>query len=488
MLRKNRSHFLSIVLMLLCGSMVMGSTLSRKRNLNNLTALQQPADSVFLTFNEYMGYVKAYHPVAKQAGLFIDEGQAEVLRARGGFDPKLEVDYDRKEFKSQEYYDELNGMFKIPTWYGVEFKAGIERNEGDFLDPSSNVPTDGLYSAGVSVNLGQGLVINERMATLRKAKIFREQSAVDRDLLVNEILFEAALAYFQWWEAQQQYQIFDEFLENAEIRFQAIKRGAEVGDKAIIDTVEASIAVQNRMLSREQARIGLVKERLNISNFLWINDVPVELQPNVYAQNEVNGEIDSTLEIFGFQLNEFNIENHPKLRSLGFKIDQLDVDRQLKENKLLPKLTLDYNFLTPEWNNTNSLRTNDYKAGLRFAFPLFLRKERGDIKLAKIKIADMEYERAATQLEIRNKVTAIFNEIDSYNQQTRMIGGIVDASERMLTAEERKFELGDSSLFLINSREVKLIDSKLKEIKIYNKLFVSKANLFKSLAVMPENL
>lgn len=482
--------------MLLCGSMVMGNTLSRwslsvvevKRNLNNLTALQQPADSIFLTFNEYMGYVKAYHPVAKQAGLFIDEGQAEVLRARGGFDPKLEVDYDRKEFKSQEYYDELNGMFKIPTWYGVEFKAGIERNEGDFLDPSSNVPVDGLYSAGVSVNLGQGLVINERMATLRKAKIFREQSAVDRDLLVNEILFEAALAYFQWWEAQQQYQIFDEFLENAEIRFQAIKRGAEVGDKAVIDTVEASIAVQNRMLSREQARIGLVKERLNISNFLWINDVPVELQPNVYAQNEVNGEIDSTLEIFGFQLNEFNIENHPKLRSLGFKIDQLDVDRQLKANKLLPKLTLDYNFLTPEWNNANSLRTNDYKAGLRFAFPLFLRKERGDLKLAKIKIADMEYERAATQLEIRNKVTAIFNEIDSYNQQTRMIGGIVDASERMLNAEERKFELGDSSLFLINSREVKLIDSKLKEIKIYNKLFVSKANLFKSLAVMPENL
>ena len=31
--------------------------------------------------------------------------------------------YNTKEFKNTEYYDELNAAFKIPTWYGVEFKA-----------------------------------------------------------------------------------------------------------------------------------------------------------------------------------------------------------------------------------------------------------------------------------------------------------------------------------------------------------------------------
>ncbi|GAK89276.1 multidrug efflux protein [Nonlabens ulvanivorans] len=467
---------------------VLESPLSRKRIHHTTQQSTVALDSTEMSFREYMGFVKAHHPIAKQAQLLIDGGQANLLRSRGGFDPKIEVDYDRKEFKGTEYYDQLNAMFKIPTWYGVEFKAGVERNEGTFLDPSNTVPENGLYNAGVSVNLGQGFLINDRMATLRKAKIYNEQSIVDRDLLVNAVLYEAALAYFKWWQIHEEFKVYDQFYENAQIRFQAVKSSFQAGDKAAIDTVEAGIAAQNRALNREQARIQLVKQRLELSNFLWLNEVPVELQPNIVPQEDLNNEIDTTLEIYGFTLNEFTIENHPKLRSMSFKIDQLDIDRRLKANKLLPKLTLDYNFLSPEWNELNSFQTANYKGGVTFSMPLFLRKERGDLRLAKIKIADAQYDLASSQLEIKNKVTSIFNELDSYNIQVNMITGIVESSQIMLTGEERKFELGDSSLFLINSREVKLIDSKLKEINTYKKLFISKANLFKSLAVMPENL
>lgn len=146
------------------------SPLSRKRTQHSSQLSTIALDSTEMSFREYMGFVKAHHPIAKQAQLLIDGGQANLLRSRGGFDPKIEVDYDRKEFKGTEYYDQLNAMFKIPTWYGIEFKAGVERNEGTFLDPSNTVPENGLYNAGVSVNLGQGFLINERMATLRKPK------------------------------------------------------------------------------------------------------------------------------------------------------------------------------------------------------------------------------------------------------------------------------------------------------------------------------
>ncbi|MGJ8684553.1 MAG: TolC family protein [Nonlabens sp.] len=489
-LRKRSNLLLVIGLLsgLLMSAMIVESPLSRKRIQNNLQQPTVALDSTEMSFKEYMGFVKAHHPIAKQAQLLIDAGQANLLRSRGGFDPKIEVDYDRKEFKGTEYYDQLNGMFKIPTYYGVEFKAGVERNEGTFLDPSNTVPDDGLYSAGVSVNLGQGLLINDRMATLRKAKIYNQQTLVDRDLLVNAVLYEAALAYFKWWEIYEEYKVYDQFYDNAQIRLQAVKSSVRAGDKAAIDTVEAGIAAQNRALSREQARVQLVKQRLELANFLWLNDVPVELQTNIIPQAALDEEIDATLEIFGFALSEFTVDNHPKLRSLNFKIDQLDIDRRLKANKLLPKLTLDYNFISPEWNEFNSFQTANYKGGITFSMPLFLRKERGDLRLANIKIADAQYDLAATQLEIKNKVTSIFNELDSYKTQVKMINGIVESSQIMLTGEERKFELGESSLFLINSREIKLIDSKLKEINTFKKLFISKANLFKSLAVMPENL
>ena len=90
-----------------------------------------------LTLSEYLGYVKSFHPVVKQANLVINEGEAKLLKARGAFDPKLEVDFDKKEFKNTEYYDKLNAAFKIPTWYGIEFKGKYEENSGAFLNPES---------------------------------------------------------------------------------------------------------------------------------------------------------------------------------------------------------------------------------------------------------------------------------------------------------------------------------------------------------------
>jgi outer membrane protein TolC len=451
----------------------------------NLFAQQ---DTLVLQFNEYLGYVKKFHPIAKQAQLTISIGQAKLMKARGGFDPKLEFGYQGKEFKDTQYWDRLNATFKVPTYYGIEFKGGFEQAEGEFINPDEFFPEDGLYSVGVSLSLARGFWINDRMATLRKAKLFREQAKADQDLLVNQVLYNASLAYFDWLRAYNDAEIFRDFLTNAQVRFEGVKKSALAGEVATIDTVEAKIAVQNRALNLEQARVKLMKKSLNLSNFLWINDVPVELQEDVIPDLNLEEEIDVTLEIMGKPLDSFTLENHPKLRSLNFKIDGLTVDRRLKANRLLPQIDVEYNFITESPNQLNSLNTQEYKAGLRFSYPIFSRKERGDLRIAKFKLRDAEFERDNAEIEIQNKVLAIYRELDSYVVQNQLIEDIVTDYNTLLTAEERKFSFGESSLFLINSRESKLIDAELKQNEVQNKFFKTKANLFKSLAVNPENL
>ncbi|WP_411029012.1 TolC family protein [Spongiimicrobium sp. 3-5] len=449
----------------------------------------QSNDSLVLNFKEYLGYVKKYHPIAKQAALTIDIGQANLMKARGGFDPKIEVDYDRKKLKGVEYWDRLNTTFKIPTWYGVELKGNFEQNEGDFINPDETVPSNGLYSAGVSVSLARGFWINDRMATLRKAKYFREQSKADRDLQVNQILYKASLAYFDWLLAYKDSKVYQDFLVNAQIRFEGIRKSALAGDIAAIDTVEAKIALQSRALGLEQAKIKLIKKSLELSNFIWLSDnIPVELNPNVIPDINLERDIDVTLEVLGKPLDSFTLENHPKLLSLGFKVDGLIVDKRLKTNKLLPKIDLEYNFLTDTPELINSFESQNYKGGINFWFPLFLRKERGDLKLAKFKLRDAQFELDNAQVEIRNKVFAIYRELDSFQIQNQLIGDIVENYVALLSAEERKFSFGESSVFLINSRESKLIDSELKRNEVQNKYFTAKAKLFNSLAINPENL
>ncbi|PKV49708.1 outer membrane protein TolC [Aquimarina sp. MAR_2010_214] len=436
-----------------------------------------------LTFEEYLGYVKKHHPLLKQADLILSVGEANLLKARGGFDPKIEVDYDRKKFKNTEYYDQLSATFKIPTWYGVEFKANFEENMGEFLNPNLTVPDKGLYSAGISFSLAQGFLINERMASLKKARFFREQTKADRDLLVNSLLFEASSAYLEWLKVTNEELIYITFLKNANTRLLAVERSVEMGEKAAIDITEARITLQNRQLNLEAASLKRKKAALIVSNYLWLNDVPMEIREEVVPVLPKLDALEASLLLEGITDTSRLLRNHPKLLSLDAKIDELTVERSLKLNKLLPKINIQYNFLTPKIDQARTLNTANYKAFVNFSFPLFLRKARGDLQLANLKLQDVNFERVSTATTLQNKIDAVYAEINSLSKQNQLIRDIVIDYKALVKAEERKFFLGESSLFIINSREQKLIDIQLKENKLRVKQLMATANLYNTLGL-----
>jgi len=444
--------------------------------------LENPFSNI-LSFEEFLGYIKMHHPLMKQAELTISQGEANLLKARGGFDPKIEADYAQKKFKSTEYYDQLNASFKIPTWYGIEFKGNFEENTGEFLNPELTVPDGGLYSAGVSFSIAQGFLINERMASLKKARFFKRQSKADRDLIVNNLLFEASKAYFKWIEATNEQAIYLTFLQNASVRLKAITRSVALGENAAIDITEARIAMKNRELFLESAKLKRRKAALVVSNYLWLNDIPMEIQEEIIPEIPATTVLETSLRLKGITDPSELLNTHPKLASLDAKIEGLTVDKNLKRNKLLPKIDLQYNFLTTQADQLNSLNTANYKAFVNFSFPLFLRKERGDLKLASLKLADANFERVSTSLNLQNKITAVDAEIRSLEIQNNLIKGIAQDYKALLQAEERKFTLGESSLFLINAREQKFIDVQLKENELIVKQLNATATLFNTLGI-----
>ncbi|WP_100612600.1 TolC family protein [Confluentibacter lentus] len=446
------------------------------------TSAQSDSISV-ISLSEYLGYVKSFHPIVKQANLIINESEAKLMKARGAFDPKLEADYDRKKFDGTEYYDKLNAAFKIPTWYGVELKGSFEENDGVYLSEESKVPEGGLYSAGVSVSLAQGFLANKRMTTLKQGKLFVNQAKADRQLLVNNILYEATITYFNWLKTYNEKRVYEDFLENAAMRFNGIKKNYEVGEMPAIDTLEARIALNDRKLNLEKSNIKYIKASLELSNYLWLNDnTPIEIKDNVIPDTNTLETIDETLNTSLLNLEDLDLENHPKLQSLDYKFQSLTLEKRLQLNNLLPKIDLQYNFLSQTPEVMQSFSTSAYKSGLNISFPLFLRKERADLKLAKLKLLDTEFEIQSTRITLKNKIDAITQELDSYIIQNNYTNTIVADYNTMLNAEERKFFLGESSLFLVNSRESKLIDAKLKAVELEYDFFKTKATLFNVLA------
>ena len=432
------------------------------------------------TYNEFLGYVKKYHPLVKQADLKLSEAQANLMQARGAFDPKIEVDFNEKQFKDNQYYSILNSSFKIPTWYGIELKAGFDNSEGIYVNPENTLANSGLTSFGISVPVGQGLFINQRMADIRKAKIAQNLNAAERNLQAIEVLYEASVSYANWKRAFEEVKLYENYLVNASNRYKGIEKLISEGDKPAIDSIEAGIVVKTRLLNLEDAKLKLIKAKLELSNYLWLeNNVPLELKDNLTPEITLSKTIKEVLQIN--ELNPIDLNNHPKIKALDAKIAMQKVDRKLKANALLPKLDLSYNYLS-EPSYIDNYRFEDYKIGVNFSFPIFLRKERGSLKLADLKIQDSEFGLQFERKNLENKITAQQQEIVSLAKQQDYNNKLVKDFTTLLNAEDRLFEMGESSLFVINSRENSLVSSQINEIALENRYLNAIIGLYKTIA------
>lgn len=435
-----------------------------------------------LNYNEFLGFVKKYHPMVKSANLEINMAQANLMMARGGFDPKIEVDFDQKKYKGKEYYSVLNSSFKIPTWYGIEVKAGFDNSEGIFINPENTLPNQGLTSLGITIPIGQGLLINQRMADLKKAKIQIQLSQAERKLQAIEVLYNASVAYFNWKRNFNEVELYSNYLKNAQLRYKGIQSLIKNGDKPAIDSIEAGISVKTRKWNLEESRLKLAKSKLELSNFLWLeNNIPLELQEGIIPEKGLEETITETLKMNELLIESPSIENHPKINSLENKLDLLEVERKLKQNSLLPKLDVGYHYLSEPnyWSETN---LNNYKIGINFTYPLFLRKERGSLQLAKFKIQDTQFALDFERVQLKNKINAQQTEIKSIEKQRQLIADLVQDNTQMLRSEERLFSVGESSIFLINTRENNLVSMQLSQLGIENRFLISKAELFKIMA------
>jgi outer membrane protein TolC len=119
---------------------------------------------------------------------------------------------------------------------------------------------------------------------------------------------------------------------------------------------------------------------------------------------------------------------------------------------------------------------------LDFYFPLFLRKERGNLKLAKYKVQESEFVLDLEKVQLTNKINAQKLEIESLLKQQELINDLVQDNLIMLNSEERLFSFGESSLFLINIRENNLVLAQLSKIALENRFYISNSDLFKIMA------
>ena len=450
-----------------------------------VSSFAQQADSVkLLSYEGFFNIVRTNHPVSQQANLLVESGKQNLKSSRGGFDPIIKVDYSQKQYDDRNYYQINKNELLIPSRIAANFRAGYEQNQGDFLNPQEVMPSSGLVYAGIAIPLGNGLLIDERRKEFQEAKLLLEASEIERQVYLNQLFQEASVAYWQWFQAHETFEITMEAFELAKTRFLGVRQNFLQGNIPAIDTLEAFILVQNREIAQFEAYNEFQKAGAQLSNYLWSDDLqPLMLAPNIVPDDQETVQTILPVSQEGVSAILQNIRlSHPELLLYDNKLGLLDIDRRMKVEKLKPKLNVNYNFLSAPVNGEviQNFSTNDFKWGFEFSMPIFLRKERGDLQLTKIKIDQVDLQFQEKSLEINNKVRALHTEMLTLLDQIEIFRRAVNNYQSLLNGEKTKFLGGESSLFIVNSRENSLVNAEIKLVELISKFMQTKAKFYQA--------
>jgi outer membrane protein TolC len=448
-------------------------------------------DSIVLAFDAFYEQVLRFHPLAKSANLLPEMAKMEIRTARGAFDPVISTQVYGKQTKGDNSYTYVEPQIKIPTLIGVDIKAGMDQSDGlqvseekskyDPVTQSSKQVQYQLFYAGISVPVLRGLITDPRRNALRQAQLLQTLNEAEQVSLINKLFLASAKDYWDWQQSYQKYVLMQQNFVLADTRLNFIKSRIFGGEEKPIDSVEAWVEYKRRESLLAEAKVEFNNAALLLSNYLW-DEQGNAMQLATMVIPSSKGSEFQKVDLDSIQTLSKRAEAwHPEVQKLALKLNQTELERKLALENLKPQLNLEYypfqTYTAGSRDEVDGLFMKNYKFGATFYSSVFLRKERGKLQLTNYKIQQGKFYLQQGKREVLNNILVAYNDLNTYDQMMRIQQELVRNADLLLTAEETRFESGESSLFLVNQRERSLIEAKAKLVELTAKYAKAKYQL-----------
>jgi outer membrane protein TolC len=431
-----------------------------------------------LSPDQVLTIMRKFHPVIRQANIQVEISENDILNSRGSFDPFLTGKMGAKNLKQEDYYQAKELGLEIPTWYGIDFEAGIANMTGQRLDNA--ITTGNTSFVGVNIPLLKNLVYDKRRGYLEQAKIMNRLSIHEQRKIVNDVMLEAMKAYWDWVKAYETYKILDDLVDNNVARLKFVNQSIGYGERPAIDSVEAKTQLLSFQIEKENRWTDFLNAGNELSIYLWKeNETPYSLPPSVIPNENWDKKFRSAQPNLNYEalMNE-GVSSHPEIKMYEEQLNFYRVQRKMYFQDLLPKLDLNYRMLSntgPQNFSVNEVRpfTENYQYSLKLDIPLRLSEGRANYRSSKLKINYGELALQQKAQSVSLKIKTYFNSYLNFEKLNRLQFENYENYSTMVRAEETRFKNGESNLFTINAREIKALEALEKMIELKTKYFKS---------------
>ncbi len=428
-----------------------------------LACCGQPATSQVISLDSVMAWVLAEHPLAIAADAVELRGPAELMRARGAYDPTLKGSFDRKDYLGTEYFEYGQGGLTWQSPYALKLEAGRQWAEGVYLNDERTVPGAGQAYISVKLPLLQGLLTDKYRIGVERAQVAVAGNRAAAEVIRNELRYDVAVAYTNWTLASQTLEVYRRTEELLRAYLSNTSVLVSQGDKPAVDTLEASVYLLDQALTTQQAAVDF--------------NVAGQALGALYFPLQAAHEPDSLSLLNVAPVSAASVVQNPILADLRAQAASYALERRLKREYLKPQLDVGYSILgdgfelAPESSKVNdrNFLTRAYKVGAEFRYPILNRMARGEVALTDVKLAETAGKLDAKQQELTAKALAFQRAALAYDAQLQDIERLVAQARSLLAAEQELFDLGESNQFLLNIRAQsvqKVLTTRLKLLSL----------------------
>ncbi|MCW5965473.1 MAG: TolC family protein [Bryobacterales bacterium] len=432
-----------------------------------------PASLPLVRLDDVLSSVAQTYPLMTVAELDRTIAQAEYLMAQGSFDLRLTAgsSFDELGFYRSRRLD--MGFEQATQTLGATFFGGYSVSGGNFPGYNGGLDTraGGEWRGGMFIPLLRNRPIDQRRAELQAADIGRSLANFSVEEQQINFTFAASQAYWAWLAAGERYRYASELLQIATLRQSILSEAAELGQIPVIDVTDNQRAILQRQSTVIATERGLQQAAIALSLFLRDPAGNPYIPRNAQLPREFPAPSRFGLDRLQVATADALLRR-PELRFLENERRQVEVDVALARNARNPNLDFQLTYTQGVGDARNVLRgPEELKGGLFFDLPFQRRRATGRLQASEAKAAQIrakeQFQKDKIAADVRNALLAVQMAYD----RLQLLRQEVDVATQLQGLEKDRFDLGDSTLFLVNLREEATFDAELRAVSAIEEYF-----------------
>ncbi|MCB1020441.1 MAG: TolC family protein [Acidobacteria bacterium] len=390
--------------------------------------------------------------------------EGKALSAEGAFDTKLTAKAGTNQLG---YYKNRTAGAQVEqplADWGGELFGGYKRGQGNFGPWEQDVWTlsGGELSGGIRLPLFRDRETDVRRTDLLTARLGVDLAGASVEKQRLKMLETASKVYWDWVSAARKLQVAEALLELAEARIRQVEEQVELGSIAAIEIADNKRAVLERRAAVVSAGRELQNATLELSMFYrdgagepqmaHREQAPEFPEPRMIETHTLSTDLTSA------------IERRPEIVATLVEVDQSSAALRLAQNQLLPSVDFEAKYGQDSGVGSITKRGPELIAGIKVTTPFQRRKSKGQIALAEAKLAQLGQKLRFAQNRIEVEVRDAASALDAAVQRLELARAELEVAQLLAEAERERFDLGDSTLFVVNLREIATAGARLKVV------------------------